>query len=34
MRLDRDKYPEKILVEKLRNLPHQFKVEVDAQSII
>jgi len=34
MRLDRDKYPEKILVEKLRNLPHQFRVEVDAQSII
>lgn len=34
MRLDRDRWPEKILVEKIRNIPPQFKVEVDAQSII
>jgi primosomal protein N' (replication factor Y) len=34
MRLDRDQWPEKVLVEKIRNIPPQFKVEVDAQSII
>jgi primosomal protein N' (replication factor Y) len=34
MRLDRARWPDKVLVEKIRNLPPQFKVEVDSQSII
>ena len=34
MRLDREKWPDKILIEKIRNLPPQFRVEIDSQSII
>jgi primosomal protein N' (replication factor Y) len=34
IRLPRNNWPDKILSDKLKELPHQFKVEIDAQSII
>lgn len=33
LRLDRDKWPNKDLIEKLKTLPAKFKIEVDAESL-
>jgi primosomal protein N' (replication factor Y) len=34
LKLERDQWPNKILVEKIRNIPPQFRVEIDAQSVV